>query len=150
MRSLHSGIFLIFHRHIPTNIDVSSQLVIRPLHSSLKRRGRSPGPSLVFPHCDCGTCGPEGAGGACSFWRRVSRSPPLCPGGARGLRSKPASSDKSKLVAKNTPAKTAVVRVRTFDVPRLERNPPLDPMPRPPPSDFCSNTTPTMVATTMR
>src|SRR3954453_8407339 len=63
----------------------------------------------------------------------------------------PARIDKSRLVAKKVPARIAVVRVRTFDEPRLVRNPPPPPpIPSPPPSDFCSNTKPIMAETIMR
>ena len=34
------------------------------------------------------------------------------------------------------------MRVSKFAVPRLDMNPAPPPMPRPPPSDFCSSTTP--------
>ena len=40
----------------------------------------------------------------------------------------------------------AEARLRT----RFDMNPPLEPMPRPPPSDFCSSTTPIMAATSIR
>src|SRR5262249_12345032 len=59
--------------------------------------------------------------------------------------------DSSRLVTKNPSARNAVVRVSTFAVPRLDRNPPPPPpMPRPPPSDFCSSTTPIMASTIIR
>jgi hypothetical protein len=58
--------------------------------------------------------------------------------------------DSVRLVAKKTAARMAVVRVSMLEVPRLDRNPPEEPIPSPPPSDFCSNTTPIIAVTTMR
>src|SRR6185312_3341712 len=44
----------------------------------------------------------------------------------------------------------AVVRDNKLAVPRLDMKPAPPPMPRPPPSDFCSNTAPISTATIMR
>src|ERR1700737_3704785 len=51
---------------------------------------------------------------------------------------------------KKPTASTAVVRVSKLAVPRLDMKPAPPPTPRPPPSDFCSNTAPINVATIMR
>jgi hypothetical protein len=67
-----------------------------------------------------------------------------------GLRSIPASTESTKLVAKKSPAKIAVARVRTFAVPRLDMKPAPLPRPSPPPSDRCRRTRPTMASTIMR
>ncbi len=45
---------------------------------------------------------------------------------------------------------TAVVRDKRFAVPRLDMKPAPPPMPRPPPSDFCSSTVAISTATIMR
>jgi len=50
---------------------------------------------------------------------------------------------------KNPAASKAVVRVNTLAVPRLVRNP-LELLTRPPPSDFCSRTTPIIATTSIR
>src|SRR5215471_7738950 len=62
----------------------------------------------------------------------------------------PARIESTRLVAKNSAARMAVVRVSTFAVPRLVRKPPPEPMPRPPPSERCSSTTPIMADTMIR
>ena len=46
-------------------------------------------------------------------------------------------------------ARTAVARVSAFAVPRLLRNPLVE-LTKPPPSDFCSSTTPIKARTIMR
>ena len=164
MHGKHIGRSSLSQNGLVRYLDVSSQFAIRP-HRSPKRRGRLPGPRHPI-YCDRGTCGPEGAAGGCSCWRSVSSTPPPpCPSGApgvccagvpvfwmidRGLRSRPARIESTKLVAKNVAARMAVVRVSTFDVPRLDKNPPVEPIPSPPPSDFCNRTTPIMAVTTMR
>src|SRR6266536_616563 len=111
-------------------------------------------------------CWPDG----CPCWRSVSSTPrPPPPSGCGapagpgwvvglvpsriecGLRSQPARIDSTRLVAKNTAASVAVVRVNTLALPRLVMNPPpVLPMPSPPPSERCSRTTPVMASTTMR
>src|SRR6202041_2554263 len=58
-----------------------------------------------------------------------------------GLRSKTAIHDSNRLVTKKPAAKNAVVRVKTFAVPRPVMKPEVE-LTSPPPSDFCSNTTP--------
>lgn len=68
----------------------------------------------------------------------------------RGFLSQLASTESRRLVEKNTAARIAVVRVSTLEVPLLERNPPVEPIPSPPPSDFCNRTTPIRAATTIR
>ena len=62
---------------------------------------------------------------------------------------RPASQDSAKLVTKNPTASNAVVRVRTFAVPRPVMKPLVE-LTSPPPSDFCSSTTPIMATTSMR
>src|SRR5215471_16188151 len=149
-----------FRGDIDPHLDVMFQLAIHRLHGSQSEGAGRPAPDVC--HCERGTCGPAG----CSCCRNVSSTPPPpCPGapaGAcwvgppvfwmidRGLRSAPASIESTRLVAKKVAASTAVVRVSTLAVPRLDRNPPVEPMPSPPPSDFCNSTTPIMAATTMR
>src|ERR1700719_790269 len=54
------------------------------------------------------------------------------------------------LVRRKPTASTAVVRVSRLAVPRLDMNPAPPPMPKPPPSDFCSNTVAISVATIIR
>ena len=54
------------------------------------------------------------------------------------------------LVRKKSPARIAVVRVKRLAVPRLDMKPAPPPMPRPPPSDFCSSTAPISTETIMR
>src|SRR5437667_12058954 len=107
----------------------------------VERAGR-PAPATLLvdgSHCDRGTCGPDGGAAGCSCWRSVSSTPPPCPNGApgvcwaggaplfwmmeRGLRSIPARIDRIRLVAKNVPARTAVARVSTLAVPRLDMKP---------------------------
>src|SRR5580700_6986977 len=127
-------------------------------------------------YCDCGTCGPlgagAGAGAALSPGPFLSRSrtppPPPLNGGATGgapgvswagvppvwmievgLRSRPAIHDSNRLVTKKPAARNAVVRVKTFAVPRPVIKPLVE-LTRPPPSDFCSNTTPIRPRTSMR
>ena len=58
--------------------------------------------------------------------------------------------DRNRLVTKKPKARIAVVRVRRFAVPRLDMKPAPPPMPKPPPSDFCSNTAPIITETIMR
>src|SRR4029453_14636825 len=67
-----------------------------------------------------------------------------------GLRFVPARIDSARLVKKNSPARIAVARVRTLAVPRLVMKPPVEPMPRPPPSERCKSTTPIMANTNIR
>src|SRR4029450_13180526 len=67
-----------------------------------------------------------------------------------GLRLVPARIDSVRLVRKNSPARIAVARVRTLAVPRLVMKPPVEPMPRPPPSERCKSTTPIMANTSIR
>ena len=50
---------------------------------------------------------------------------------------------------KKPAARSAVVRVSTFAVPRPVIKP-LDELTRPPPSDFCNSTTPIMASTSIR
>src|SRR4029077_9600208 len=95
-------------------------------------------------YCDCGTCGPLGAGTGAGpppplgpFLSRSRTPPPPLIGGAAGgapgvswagvppvrmietgLRSRPATHDNSRLVTKKPAARNAVVRVKTFAVPR--------------------------------
>src|SRR5580700_449559 len=126
-------------------------------------------------YCDCGTCGPLGAGAGAVFpagprFNR-SRTPPPPPpliggvtGGAPGvswlagapvrmievgLRSKPAIHDSNRLVTKKPAARNAVVRVKTFAVPRPVIKPEVE-LTSPPPSDFCNSTTPIRPRTSMR
>src|ERR1700682_4881857 len=127
-------------------------------------------------YCDCGTCGPLGAGAGAGaglppgpFLSR-SRTPPPPPlnGGATGgapvvsclagtpvrmievgLRSKPAIQDNNRLVTKKPAARNAVVRVSTLAVPRPVMKPLVE-LTSPPPSDFCSSTTPIRPRTSMR
>jgi hypothetical protein len=54
-----------------------------------------------------------------------------------------------RLVRKNPAARSAVVRVNTFAVPRPVMNP-LVVLTKPPPSDFCSRTTPIKARTSIR
>src|SRR5579864_4334768 len=126
-------------------------------------------------YCDCGTCGPLGAGAAGAglppgppFLSRSRTPPPPLMGGAAGgapgvswaggppvrmieagLRSKPATHDNSRLVAKKPAARNAVVRVKTFAVPRPVKKPLVE-LINPPPSDFCNSTTPIKATTSMR
>src|ERR1700688_3371695 len=125
-------------------------------------------------YCDCGTCGPlgAGAGAVLPLGPRLSRSrtppPPPLKGGAIGgapgvswagappvrmievgLRSKPAIQDSNRLVTKKPAARNAVVRVKTFAVPRPVMKPEVE-VTSPPPSDFCSSTTPIRPRTSMR
>src|SRR6185503_14481295 len=126
-----------------------------------------PGPFGAH-HFDCGTTGPEGAAGAgagaagaagCGLPCKLLSSPPGASGGGApgagalgpsgfscsteaGLRFMPARIDSTRLVTKNSPAKIAVVRVSTLPAPRLVMNPPVEPIPSPPPSERCSSTTP--------
>src|SRR5579859_8085732 len=109
-------------------------------------------------YCDCGTCGPLGAGAGAGppppapFLSR-SRTPPApLIGGAAGgppgvswagvppvrmietgLRSKPAIQDNNRLVTKKPAARNAVVRVKTFAVPRPVMKPEVE-LISPPPS----------------
>src|ERR1700724_2926091 len=125
-------------------------------------------------YCDRGTCGPLGAGAGAvlppaPFLSR-SRPPPPPPlnGGATGgapgvswlagapvrmielgLRSKPAIQDNNRLVTKKPAARNAVVRVKTLAVPRPVMKPEVE-LTSPPPSDFCSSTTPIRPRTSMR
>src|SRR5580692_11799441 len=128
-------------------------------------------------YCDCGTCGPLGAGAGAGavfpptpFLSR-SRTPPPPPplnGGATGgapgvswagapplrmidagLRSNPAIHDNNRLVTKKPAARNAVVRVKTFAVPRPVMKPEVE-LTSPPPSDFCNSTTPIRPSTSMR
>src|SRR5580692_6139653 len=129
-------------------------------------------------YCDCGTCGPLGAGAGAGavlppapFLSR-SRTPPPPPpplnGGATGgapgvswlagapvrmielgLRSKPAIQDNNRLVTKKPAARNAVVRVNTFAVPRPVMKPLVE-LTSPPPSDFCNSTTAIRPRTSMR
>ncbi len=123
-------------------------------------------PPYGRPYCDRGTCGPDGGAGCwpappCSW----SSTPPPWPSGAGapglpcwagawmielGLRSWLARIDRIRLVAKNPAARMAVARVSTLAEPRLVMKPPVDPMPSPPPSDFCSSTAPIRASTSMR
>jgi hypothetical protein len=66
-----------------------------------------------------------------------------------GCRPRPASHDSIRLVMKNPTASRAVVRVRTLAVPRPVIKPLVE-LTRPPPSDFCSRTTPIKPRTSMR
>src|SRR5580692_711464 len=126
-------------------------------------------------YCDCGTCGPLGAGAGAVFpptpFLSRSRTPPPPPplnGGATGgapgdswvgvppvrmieagLRSKPAIHDNNRLVTKKPAARNAVVRVKTFAVPRPVMKPEVE-LTSPPPSDFCNSTTPIRPSTSMR
>src|ERR1700722_19118601 len=125
-------------------------------------------------YCDCGTCGPLGAGAGAVFppapFLSRSRTPPPPPlnGGATGgapggswagappvwmievgLRSKPAIQDNNRLVTKKPAARNAVVRVKTFAVPRPVLKPEVE-LTSPPPSDFCNSTTPIRPRTSMR
>jgi hypothetical protein len=172
MRLLHTGILVMIYRLLHRCVNVISQSAIPSLHGYQVKGAGRPAP-VALRHSERGTCGPgaEG-GGCCSFLRNVSRMPPPCPGGGAGANgapgvscaggdcdpgimewgflSQPARMDSNRLVPKKVAANTAVARVSTLEVPRLERKPPVDPMPSPPPSDFCNNTTPIMAATTMR
>src|SRR5580704_3720174 len=124
-------------------------------------------------YCDCGTCGPLGAGAGAvlppgPFLSRSRTPPPPLMGGAAGgapgvswagappvrmietgLRSKPAIHDSNRLVTKKPAARNAVVRVSTLAVPRPVMKPEVE-LTSPPPSDFCSNTTPIRPRTSMR
>ncbi len=139
-----------------------------------KAKGPVSRPLGWWPYCDRGTCGSVGAAGAagaaggadCSCCRKRSSTPPPVPlGGSgccccagelefsmmeRGLRSIPAMIESRRLVAKKPAARIAVARVSTLAVPRLVMKPPVEPMPSPPPSDFCSSTTPIMEATSIK
>ena len=66
-----------------------------------------------------------------------------------GWRPRPASHDSAKLVMKKPTASNAVVRVRTLAVPRPVIKPLVE-LTRPPPSDFCSSTTPIKPRTSIR
>src|SRR5260221_12926112 len=108
-------------------------------------------------YCERGACGPDGAGGwlcCSSAFFSESRRPPLvggvigeappgcdCVAGAVprievGLRSAPAIQASAMLVRKNRPARTAVVRVSRFAVPRLRIKPAPPAQPKPPPLDL--------------
>src|SRR5580692_2754201 len=126
-------------------------------------------------YCDCGTCGPLGAGADAGavfppgprFNRSRTPPPPLmggAVGGAPGvswvgappvwmidvgLRSKPAIQDNNRLVTKKPAARNAVVRVSTLAVPRPDMKPLVE-LTSPPPSDFCNSTTPIRPRTSMR
>src|ERR1700680_3635011 len=126
-------------------------------------------------YCDCGTCGPLGAGAVAvcaavplSSSSRTPPPPPPLNGGATGgapgvswagvppvrmievgLRSKPAIHDNNRLVTKKPAARNAVVRVKTLAVPRPVIKP-LGERTSPPPSDFCNSTTPIRPRTSMR
>src|SRR3954463_4639625 len=130
--------------------------------------GRQP-PSCMATllYCDRGACGPDGACCSSTFLS-VSSTPPEvggaigvglpgcdCVAGALpriedGLRSTPASPASAILVTKKNPARIAVVRDKILAVPRLDMKPAPPPMPRPPPSDFCSSTAPITTETIMR
>jgi hypothetical protein len=66
-----------------------------------------------------------------------------------GWRWKLANQDRAKLVTKKPAAKSAVVRDKTLAVPRLDKKPLVE-LIKPPPSDFCSNTTPISARTSIR
>jgi hypothetical protein len=66
-----------------------------------------------------------------------------------GWRWKLAHHDKARLVTKKPAAKSAVVRDKTLAVPRLDKKPLVE-LIKPPPSDFCNNTTPMSASTSMR
>src|ERR1700728_4496915 len=66
-----------------------------------------------------------------------------------GLRSTPASHDSARLVRKKPAARNAVVRLKTLAVPRPVIKPLVE-LTNPPPSDFCSSTTPIKARTIMR
>src|SRR5580698_4055768 len=124
-------------------------------------------------YCDCGTCGPLGAGDGAvlppgPFLSSSRTPPPPLMGGAAGgapgvswagappvwmielgLRSKPAIQDSNRLVTKKPAARKAVVRVSTLAVPRPVMKPEVE-LTSPPPSDFCSSTTPIRPRTSMR
>src|SRR5580692_3520726 len=125
-------------------------------------------------YCDCGTCGPLGAGAGAvlpppgPFLSRSRTPPPPLIGGATGgapgvswagappvwmievgLRSKPAIQDSNRLVTKKPAAKNAVVRVKTLAVPRPVIKPEVE-LTSPPPSDFCNSTTEIRPRTSMR
>ena len=70
-------------------------------------------------------------------------------GSEMDLRPWPASNESTRLVMKKPVARTAVARVSAFAVPRLLRNPLVE-LTKPPPSDFCSSTTPIKARTSMR
>ena len=131
---------------------------------SERRRRRHPGPSCFT--CESGACGPRGARrtrrrrrrrsllklfqqaalGRRARWRRrrrracraLARPPPMIEVGLRCSRQATTETGWSRRTA---PARTAVVRVSTLAVPRLDMKPAPPPMPSPPPSDFCSSTT---------
>src|ERR1700729_2175093 len=126
-------------------------------------------------YCDCGTCGPLGAGAGAGAgfphpppFNRSSTPPPPLIGGAVGgapgvswsgappvwmievgLRSRPAIHDSNRLVTKKPAARNAVVRVSTLAVPRPVMKPLVE-LTSPPPSDFCNSTTPIRARTSMR
>src|SRR3984957_15158005 len=128
-----------------------------------------------FAYCDCGTCGPLGVGagagavfpGGPRFNRSRTPPPPLsggATGGAPGVswagappvwmievgsRSQPAIQDSNRVVTKKPAARNAVVRVKTFAVPRPVMKPEVE-LTSPPPSDFCNSTTPIRPRTSMR
>src|ERR1700728_2866899 len=119
-------------------------------------------------YCERGACGPLGAGWLCccsSCFFSESSTPP--DGGdigvvvspdcdweagmiALGWRSKLKSKDSTRLLMKKPTARTAVVRVKRLAVPQLDMKPAPPPTPRPPPSDFCSNTVAINVATIIK
>src|ERR1700733_11821604 len=66
-----------------------------------------------------------------------------------GLRSTPASHDSARLGRKKPAARNAVVRLKTLAVPRPVIKPLVE-LTNPPPSDFCSSTTPIKARTIMR
>ncbi len=113
-----------------------------------------PGPRALL-YCERGTCGCRRRGPACSPAVAACRAtPPALPercapasccgrragvldDGIAACRSRPARIRTAPgWWRRNVAARIAVVRVETFAVPRLDRNPPVEPIPRPPPSDF--------------
>lgn len=84
-------------------------------------------------------------GGAPGAWR-AGALPGISDTGAPLCAAK---SDRIRLVRKNPAARSAVVRVSTFAVPRPVMKP-LVVLTSPPPSDFCSKTTPIRARTSIR
>src|SRR5260370_1766935 len=117
------------------------------------RKARPPCCMATLLYCDCGACGPDGAGGLCcrsSDFFSESRMPPLvggdtgvagpagCDGQAGlviqvGLRALLACRDKDRLGREHPPPSTPVGRRLRLAGPPAPRDPAPPPRPRAPP-----------------